>query len=80
MGKETKPSSSFTADFLTRAGAVCSVPDDAPWLCESGSAGSGGCVRPRCRVSAGDTGAKGPRRRRTLERGEQSMGLRGARP
>lgn len=36
MGKETKPSSSFTADFLTRAGAVCSVPDDAPWLCESG--------------------------------------------
>lgn len=70
MEKETKPSSSFMADFLTRAQAVCGGSADAPQLCEADGAGSGGCAGPRRRVNVGDTRAKGPRRRRALGRGK----------
>lgn len=61
MEKETKPSSSFMADFLTRAQAVCGGTADAPQLCEASSAGSRGCTGPRCWVHAGNTRAMGPR-------------------
>lgn len=40
MEKETKPSSSFMADFLTHAWAVCGGTADAPRLCGAGGAGS----------------------------------------
>lgn len=80
MEKETKPSSSFMADFLTCARAVCGGTADAPQLCEAGGAGSGGCAGPHCRANAGDTRAKGPRRRRALGRGKQGTGTRGRWP
>jgi len=77
MEKETKPSSSFMADFLTRAQAVCSNTADGPQLC---GAGSGGCAGPHSQVNAGDTRVKGPRRRRALGRGKQDMRARGGWP
>lgn len=80
MEKETKPSSSFMADFLSRAQAVCGGTADAPQLCEASGAGSRGCTGPRCWVHAGDTRAMGPRCRRALGRGKQSAGARGGWP
>lgn len=70
MEKETKPSSSFMVDFLTRAWAVCSSSADALGLCS----------RTLLQVNAWDMGGKGLRHRKALGRGKQGSGTRDGLP